>query len=612
MTKKRAKLRLARGVDIDIDYVTDSGLILGRKGQGKTYTAAKLIEEIDRAGVQFVVLDPTDVWWGLRSGADGESPGLGVYVFGGNHADVPLEATGGEMIADLLVDTGISVVLSMRGMSKTQQRTFIAQFAERLFRRKGEAGKNTPIHIVIDEADEYVPQRLSGAAARSYDAIIAFIRRGRTSGIGTTLLTQRSAAINKDAISQTEVLIAHQTTGPRDRAALEEWIEANAEKAEADEFRRAVATLSIGEVYIWSPTLLRMFKRVKIGERKTFDSSRTPRVGETPIVPRVLAPVDLDAIAEQMAATVERAKENDPTLLKRRIAELEAQVAADPEGDPEREGELEVALRVAEEERENVREGARRAASNMESVAQSASDLGEDVLHKMTNLASAILESVRTLDRAIDTEANVSAIVNSLPSRPVDWKPEQRAPRIGSGKAGETLRRGSRGEPPEWGADLPKSARAILTALASHGGQRTTTQLQILTGYRPGGAFNNGLGRLRTLGYVTKGQPVTLTGEGAAIADGLGAEPLPSGQALLEYWLDSLELAQREALAVLVDHPDGLTPEDLAARMTNSRGEPYTAGGGAFNNAVGRLRTLELVEKGQPLRLTPEFREAIT
>ena len=53
-------------------------------------------------------------------------------------------------------------------------------------------------------------------------------RRGRSRGLGMVVITQRPAVINKNVLSQTELMIAHQITAPQDRKALQDWAEGNA------------------------------------------------------------------------------------------------------------------------------------------------------------------------------------------------------------------------------------------------------------------------------------------------------------------------------------------------------------------------------------------------
>ena len=85
------KLHVAAHLSLPVDAVTQTFVFFGKRGSGKTNGAVVLAEELYRAKAPFVVLDPVGVWWGLKSDAKGKGPGLGVYVFGGARADLPLE-----------------------------------------------------------------------------------------------------------------------------------------------------------------------------------------------------------------------------------------------------------------------------------------------------------------------------------------------------------------------------------------------------------------------------------------------------------------------------------------------------------------------------------------
>src|ERR1700687_4862815 len=68
-------------------------------------------------------------------------------------------------------------------------------------------------------------------------------------------------------------------------------------------------------------------------------------------------------------------------------------------------------------------------------------------------------------------------------------------------------------------------------------------------------------------------------------------EPLPAGSGLVDYWRARLGKAERLILETLTQvYPDALTKEEVAAKAG------YEPNGGGFNNALGRLRTLELVQ----------------
>lgn len=81
---------------------------------------------------------------------------------------------------------------------------------------------------------------------------------------------------------------------------------------------------------------------------------------------------------------------------------------------------------------------------------------------------------------------------------------------------------------------------------------------------------------------------VTITDRG--IADLGPVDALPTGPALVDHWLGRLNKAERAILEVLVDAwPDARSKDEIA----DATG--YASAGGSFANALGRLRSLELI-----------------
>jgi hypothetical protein len=149
------------------------------------------------------------------------------------------------------------------------------------------------------------------------------------------------------------------------------------------------------------------------------------------------------------------------------------------------------------------------------------------------------------------------------------------------------------------GEKMPGAERKILTVPAQYPAGRTKIQIAVLTGYaHSGGGFNNAISALRTKGWVNGvGDSLRITDPGlTALGD---YRPLPTGEELRRYWMGELGKAEREILQVLCDvFPTGLSKEDTA-RRTPSQYEPS---GGGYNNALSRLRTLELIEGRGELR----------
>jgi DNA helicase HerA-like ATPase len=86
-------LKLADNLKLPVDAVTQTFAIFGKRGAGKSNTATVMAEEMFPVA-PFVVLTPLDNWWGLKASFDGKGDGLKVYVFGGDHGDLPLDQEG--------------------------------------------------------------------------------------------------------------------------------------------------------------------------------------------------------------------------------------------------------------------------------------------------------------------------------------------------------------------------------------------------------------------------------------------------------------------------------------------------------------------------------------
>jgi alkylated DNA nucleotide flippase Atl1 len=143
---------------------------------------------------------------------------------------------------------------------------------------------------------------------------------------------------------------------------------------------------------------------------------------------------------------------------------------------------------------------------------------------------------------------------------------------------------------------LSLAERKVLTVLAQYPQGRTKTQVALLTGYSvKGGGFGNALSALRSKGYMIGSKDLQITDAGLAA---LGTwEPLPTGPALVDYWLAQLSKAERAILQVLVAAGGRVMTKQQVADATG-----YEASGGGFGNALSRLRTLELIEGRNEVR----------
>lgn len=544
-------VQLAPGVSLPADIATRRTAIIARSGGGKTYTAAVLAEEMVREGIPWYALDPMGAWWGLRADADGRKAGLPVIVIGGEHGDVPLPPDGGAAIADLVAHEPSFYVIDMSELgSRGAEVRFSTAFLERLFRTK--ARRRDPLHGFWDEADMYAPQRSGPDEARMLGAAEHVMRRGRIRGLGTTLITQRPAVVNKNVLSQIDVLIALRIGAPQDRRAIKDWLDGTPDPARTAEVLGSLASLGLGEAWLYGPgELPPLYQRVRVRQRSTFNSSAAGKAdgGE----PARLADVDLEALRERLAAVVERAKADDPKALRARVAELERELRSRPAAEPER---VEVPVLAS--------------GNTIETVLL-------PVVERMPIVLAELRDEIARLTVAF---APTNGARNTATSRQVAPPPPRRQAIVSTSDDADLV--------------LNKAERSILAVLAQYPQGRTTTQIAILTGYSSkGGGFRNALGSLRTRGFISPAriEPIIAYAEGVAAAGDI--DPLPTGRALFDQWLTRLNKAEREVLEVLYGaYPGALTAEQIA-ESTESQ---YAPSGGGFRNALGKLRTLELAE----------------
>jgi hypothetical protein len=572
-------LNVAKGLSLPLEAVTQTFAVLAKRGVGKTYTGAVLAEEMLKAGQQVVVADPVGVWYGLRSSSDGKREGFPVVVFGGEHGDVPLEETAGEVIASAIIEHGFSAIIDLSILRKGAQVRFMTDFAETLYRLN-----RKPLHLFVDEADAFAPQRPMPGEQRLLGAFEDIVRRGRARGLGVTLITQRAAVLNKNVLTQIEVLVVLRTIAPQDRAAIDSWIEVHGTEKQREAMADKIASLAIGEAYFWSPGWLDIFQLVRVRTRETFDSSATPEVGKVAAIPKAMAEVDISALGEKIRTTVEKAKANDPAELKRTISELKRKLTAAEQKKPEVKQSEPVEVPVLTDEAQSL---LRKVSDACDSVIQETKKRAAD----FDDLKSAI----RNLSAAIGFRVSLGKERNIRPSIVAAPEPHRRQitpaqyPRNGETSEG-------------WHAS--GGLRRMLIALAQRPGI-SKRQLGVRAGLSStSGTFGTYLARGRSEGWIEgDGDNLIITDAGLLA---LGKfNPLPEGEDLLNYWLN--ELGQSGAgrmLTVLAEsYPKALTKEEIGQLAEISPNS------GTFGTYLSKLRTLELVEGRGEIKASREFFE---
>jgi len=565
------ELHIGRGLYLPIDAVTQTFGIIARKGAGKTYTATKMAEEMHGADAQIVALDPVGIWYGLRLGADGKSPGISIPVLGGDHGDIPLEHTAGALVADMIMDTGTSAVVDVSLFRKGQRKVFVADFAEQLFQRAKR--ERLPMHLFLEEAQTFAPQKPGKGEERMLGAMEDIVRLGRNYGLGASMISQRPQSINKEVLNQTEALLVMQLNGPHERKAINEWVVDKA--VDVADMMKELPALEVGTGFLWSPQWLRKLEKVHINKKRTFDASATPKVGQKRIKPKQLTPVDLEGLQNAMAESIEKIKANDPKELQRQIVMLQRDLQKAKTETKVEQVEVEV---IKPQQVEKITAAIIKLEGLQEAMQRE---------HQMWGIQLGVMnEDLKELVQALKVVTTPKA-----PAQP--------------GRPGPVVRRGPGPQPEKRNAatlsaepadGLSRPQQNIINALSTYEqlGVVSTTRPAVaaLAGASPkSSAFTNNLGRLRTLGLLDYPQSnyLQLTDAGrTSVVDPIVITSLADLHAA---WFGILDNPKSRILsAVLETYPESLSREGVAL----SAGASSTSS--AFTNNLGRLRTLGVID----------------
>ncbi len=533
-------MKIAPNLSLPDEFITWKMGLLGRTGSGKTNSAIVLAEYMAAHGLPYVIFDPQGDWWGIGS----KYP---IAILGGDHAHVPLEPTGGKLAADFVISERIPVLLDLFNMGEGEMVRFATDFAKRLWARNRDA-----LHVFLDEADLFAPQKaVTKEKAFCLGAWQNVVRRGRSRGIGVTMITQRSAVINKDLLTQADPLIVHRLTAPQDLAAIDFYLSYHGHSREKIKSITAqIAKLKIGEAFVISPGTLEIEPRkIQVYKRKSFDSSATPKPGQKRREPRAMADVDLGALQTAMADTIERAKADDPKELRKTINELNRQLKSSKPVVDQQAIDRAVAKVAADRDGYwglQVDECNRR----LFTLGKRISDIG--ALCELNGQA----ELVKVEPPALPQIASSGSPPKAVPVTP---KPRMSA---------DLSARPDSGELTPYQSDLQRvlidrhpiqTPKAMLATLAKKSARSSV--------------FMPNLNTLIGLAYAVRSD-----GNYVATESGLhalpGYEPAPpSGTAALNHWLQALPAYESSLLAVLAeDWPESLTYAEIAEASGKSQG----------------------------------------
>lgn len=534
------------------DVALDDRLgFVGTAGSGKSYTAMGRVERLLAKRARVCCIDPLGVFWGLRLKPDGKTAsGFDIPIFGGPHGDLPLTEHSGALIGETVAGMAESCIIDLSEIgTKAGERRFMLHFLTALYRKS----KDEPLHLVIDEADMFAPQKLTdkeGEAAKLLGMMETVIRRGRIKGFIPWLITQRPAVIAKDVLSQVDGLVAFKLTSSQDRDALSAWVEGSADKEDWKITRAALPAMERGQGLVWIPGR-GIMETVRFPEKHTFDSSRTPKRGEKKST-AALKPLDLGSLKERLAKVDAETKANDPRALRAEIVRLTKIVGSKTPAAVDPDMLAKVEQRGYKKGYDTAAQESRKALDAFRTVARQALAQA-DLAIKNHKIADCVPPAATTI--VIERRSGIPA-KRSVPSNVGD-------------------------------SSLPKGERLCLAAMAQHRNGITRQHITVITGYKRS-TRDAYIQRLREKDFCSEsGGRLHPTDIGLSA---LGEfDLLPTGEELQQHVLSTLPEGERAVLAIVLPaYPEGVDRDKISDETGYKRS--------TRDAYIQRLTTRELVD----------------
>jgi hypothetical protein len=574
-------------------------IVLGKTRSGKSSTMRLAVEDLLDRSEPVCIIDPKGDWWGLKSSADGKSPGYEIVIFGGKHGDVPINAASGKAVAELVAQGNRPCLIDLGGWMVGERTRFFIDFMSALFNT---ARGNR--WIVIDECHNFAPQ------GKAYDVdtgkMLHWANRLASEGAGKGMIlisaSQRPQKVHKDYVTSHETLIAKRVIHPLDRSAMKDWIDGCGDPALGKEVLDTLAGLQRNQGWVWSPEIGFGPKLVDFPMFATYDSFAAPKNGASDRKLKGWADVDLEEVKTKLAAAIAEHQANDPKSLKAETAKQKTEIAKltaeldrlknAPSPAPDK---ADVAAAEARAKAQGKVEGYREAVAALQPVLGKLSKFvvplkdASDVIDGVTMMAEVWGEKANELQLLLNAGRLPSQAIaapraaSPPPSRPAPPLSKRQSPPNRSWAAG---------------VDVPLTGpqRQLLEALAwwktmGHDAP-TRPQVAAIAGWKPKGSnLRNRLSELSSNGLVS----YPADGKVSLTAIGEASAPAPDTSRTLIDSIRAVCTGPQQAIfdQLLAFRDQGHSPVTRAYLAQALGWEP---GGSNLRNRLSELSAIEVVE----------------
>jgi hypothetical protein len=574
---KEKQLHIAPNFSISAsDYANQANAILGIKKAGKSYTAMKAAEELMDAGIPILAFDPIGIWKNLKNGV-GKHKGYPVVVAGGEGSDIILTTDNAKDIVRAAMKENVNLVIDLYSRELSNKSTWIKVVQETIHLLLYENEPYGIRHIFLEEAAEFIPQRVQPQHGKVYDSIERLARMGRNVGLGLTIINQRAEEINKAILEICDLSLLHRQVGKNSLLSINKWLEVR----QIEGYKDIVGSLPVlerGQCYVIGNNE-KPFK-IKVSAKNTFHPDPNVKKEDVSKVSFLKRDVGqfVDKLRQQLEKPKAPAKEtkaavripvngkaNPNSQLSEKIKNLENQVKQYKAESYH----LKKAIQVYEERSTNL-------AIQLTKIAE-----------RLTDSHGIKVGGVIPLQTEISTDipknsTDIPKIDTKFPKTPTFIPP---APGNGS---------------------LGKCSREIIRFLAQYNNRQfSKAQVAVATGYSvTSGGFNNSISELYQKGFIIRNSKLAVNPNAMAeIVSCIGE--ITHQDYNIETYKNNLAQCERKIYELLLEHPDQLFSKNEIAEATG-----YSPGSGGFSNSLSRLNTLELIEKENgSIRLNHELLE---
>ena len=562
-----------KSLNLDLSGLLEQrALVTANSGGGKSWLLRVILEQTHGV-VPHLIIDPEGEFASLREKYD--------YLLAGKGGDIPADPNTAAMLARKMLETNASLIVDLYELKKADKHRFVRYFLDALINAPKELWG--PRLLVIDEAHEFCPEKGSGTS-EAWDSVIDCGERGRKRGLGLILATQRLAKLSKDAASecQNKLIGLANMDIDRQRASQELGLVGKEEILK-------LRDLEPGEFFAVGRALCKNVQRIKTLSVKTTHPKAGHRMKQ-----KAPAPTSrVKALLEKLKDLPQQAQEEARTMdeLRAKVMELEKQIRSTPK--------VQIApspIGLSQSDRKSLEAKS----------AELTKKIVEEV-HQVKN--KAIKDSIETIRKVIDHElAKVGErIIYAIPKATVvpirvlpTLQPHQELRKVVEAK---TPTQYEKDFPQNKSPKIGKPERAIVGFMLTHAGRTwSKAQVSVGSGYSlTSSSFANALGALRSAGIISgPGDSMQVNPETAR--EVLGTLPESPSNASNGF-KKNLDRASRMIWEFLQQN-EGRT----VSKEEIAEGVGYSITSSSFANAIGKLHSLEIIQKvpgGE--RLNPEI-----